>query len=157
MATYNVLTFGAAYGSLLATKLLFGGHKITMVCLPAEIEAFNTEGARVRLPIRGRKEPIELDSRKLPGSLKAAGPGDVNPKDYDLVALQAAGLSPMARSFYDDNKRVANRQIKTELGVRLHYPDYRTGLAAIRAEETCSKTQHPASSGEKRTRPREKG
>ena len=63
MATYNVLTFGAAYGSLLATKLLFGGHKITMVCLPAEIEAFNSEGARVRLPIRGRKEPIELDSR----------------------------------------------------------------------------------------------
>ena len=34
MTTYNVLTFGAAYGSLLATKLLFGGHKITMVCLP---------------------------------------------------------------------------------------------------------------------------
>src|SRR5262249_18551615 len=87
MATYNVLTFGAAYGSLLATKLLFGGHKITMVCLPAEIEAFNTEGARVRLPIRGRKEPIELDSRKLPGSLRAAGPGDVNPRDFDLVAL----------------------------------------------------------------------
>src|SRR5215467_10470026 len=96
MATYNVLTFGAAYGSLLATKLLFGGHKITMVCLPAEIEAFNTEGARVRLPIRGRKEPIELDSRKLPGSLKAAGPGDVNPKDFDLVAL--AMQEPQYRS-----------------------------------------------------------
>jgi hypothetical protein len=87
MAAYNVLTLGASYGSLLATKLLFGGHKITMVCLPAEIEAFNTEGARVRLPIRGRKEPIELDSRKLPGSLKAAGPADVKPSDFDLVAL----------------------------------------------------------------------
>ncbi len=67
MATYNVLTFGAAYGSLLATKLLFGGHKITMVCLPAEIEAFNSEGARVRLPIRGRKEPIELELTQAPG------------------------------------------------------------------------------------------
>src|SRR5215470_220765 len=96
MATYNVLTFGAAYGSLLATKLLFGGHKITMVCLPAEIEAFNSEGARVRLPIRGRKEPIELDSRKLPGSLRAAGPGDVSPKDFDLVAL--AMQEPQYRS-----------------------------------------------------------
>ena len=96
MATYNVLTFGAAYGSLLATKLLFGGHKITMVCLPAEIEAFNSEGARIRLPIRGRKEPVELDSRKLPGSLKAAGPGDVNPKDFDLVAL--AMQEPQYRS-----------------------------------------------------------
>ena len=96
MATYNVLTFGAAYGSLLATKLLFGGHKITMVCLPAEIEAFNSEGARVRLSIRGRKEPIELDSRKLPGSLRAAGPGDVNPRDFDLVAL--AMQEPQYRS-----------------------------------------------------------
>ena len=96
MATYDVLIMGASYGSLLATKLLFGGHKITMVCLPAEVEAFNKEGARVRLPIRGRKELIELDSRKLPGSLSAAGPGDVNPKDYDLVAL--AMQEPQYRS-----------------------------------------------------------
>jgi len=93
---YNVLILGASYGSLLATKLLFGGHKITMVCLPAEIEAFNSEGARVRLPVRGRKEPAELDSRKLPGKLSAAGPADVNPADYDLVAL--AMQEPQYRS-----------------------------------------------------------
>src|SRR5712672_3138644 len=96
MATYNVLIMGASYGSLLATKLLFGGHKITMVCLPAEVEAFNGEGARVRLPIRGRKEPIELDSRKLPGKLMAAGPADVKPADYDLIAL--AMQEPQYRS-----------------------------------------------------------
>jgi hypothetical protein len=96
MATYDVLTLGASYGSLLATKLLFGGHKITMVCLPAEVEAFNSEGARVRLPIRGRKDPIEIDSRKLPGRLSAAGPGAVNPSDYDLVVL--AMQEPQYRS-----------------------------------------------------------
>jgi hypothetical protein len=96
MATYNVLTLGASYGSLLATKLLFGGHRITMVCLPAEVEAFNQDGARVRMPIRGRKDPIELDSRKLPGKLSAAGPGDVDPSDYDLVAL--AMQEPQYRS-----------------------------------------------------------
>src|SRR5882757_3113994 len=96
MTAYNVLIMGASYGSLLATKLLFGGHKITMVCLPAEVEAFNNDGARIRLPIRGRKEPIELDSRKLPGKLAAAGPGDVDPKDYDLVAL--AMQEPQYRS-----------------------------------------------------------
>src|SRR5206468_7780945 len=96
MAAYNVLIMGPAYGSLLATKLLFGGHKITMVCLPAEVESFNTEGARVRLPIRGRKEPIELDSRKLPGKLSAAGPADVKPADFDLVAL--AMQEPQYRS-----------------------------------------------------------
>jgi len=37
----------------------------------------------------------------------------------------------MARSFYADNKRVANGLIKAELGVRLAYPDYRTGLQAL--------------------------
>jgi hypothetical protein len=96
MPAYNVLIMGASYGSLLATKLLFGSHKITMVCLPAEVEAFNTEGAVVRLPVRGRKEPVELNSKKLPGSLKAAGPGDVNPADFDLVAL--AMQEPQYRS-----------------------------------------------------------
>ena len=96
MTTYNVLIMWASYGSLRATKLLFGGHKITMVCLPAEVEAFNKDGARVRLPIRGRKDPIELDSRELPGSLSAAGPGAVNPSDYDLVAL--AMQEPQYRS-----------------------------------------------------------
>jgi hypothetical protein len=67
-----------------------------MVCLPAEVEAFNSEGARVRLPIRGRKEPVELDSRKLPGKLSAAGPSDVKPSDFDLVAL--AMQEPQYRS-----------------------------------------------------------
>lgn len=52
-----------------------------------------------------------------------------------LVPLEAAGLSPMARSFYDDSKRVANQLIKSELGVILRYPDYRAGLAAILAGE----------------------
>jgi hypothetical protein len=96
MPAYDVLTMGAAYGSLLATKLLFGGHRITMVCLPAEVEAFNRDGARVRLPIRGGREPIELDSRKLPGRLSAAGPADVDPKNFDLVAL--AMQEPQYRS-----------------------------------------------------------
>ena len=52
-----------------------------------------------------------------------------------LVPFKAADLSPMARSFYDDNKRVSNALIKRELGVSLRYPNYRAGLAAILAAE----------------------
>jgi nucleoside-diphosphate-sugar epimerase len=52
-----------------------------------------------------------------------------------LVPFAAASLSPMARSFYDDNKRVANGRIRRELGISLRYPDYRAGLAAILAAE----------------------
>ncbi|MCC7274293.1 MAG: SDR family oxidoreductase [Alphaproteobacteria bacterium] len=46
-------------------------------------------------------------------------------------AEAAAGMSPMALSFYADNRRIANARIKHELGVRLAYPTYREGLAAI--------------------------
>jgi hypothetical protein len=86
-ATYDILIMGASYGSLLASKLLFGGHRVKLVCLPAEADLINTEGFRVRLPVKGRKEPVELDSRKLPGKVSAGGPGDVDPADYDLVGL----------------------------------------------------------------------
>jgi len=85
--TYNILMMGASYGSLLASKLLFGGHTVKLVCLPAEADLINAEGFRVRLPIRGRKDPIEIDSRKLPGKVSACGPADVDPRDYDLVGL----------------------------------------------------------------------
>jgi hypothetical protein len=94
--TYNVLILGASYGSLLATKLLFGGHKVTLVCLPAEADVINAEGVRVRLPIKGRKDLVEIDSRTLPGKVSAAGPGAVKPTDFDLVGL--AMQEPQYRS-----------------------------------------------------------
>ncbi len=87
MTAYNVLIFGASYGSLLATKLLFGGHKVKLICLPSEAEVINKEGTRVRLPVKGRKDLVEIDSRKLPGKLSADVPTAVNPADYDLVGL----------------------------------------------------------------------
>lgn len=96
MATYNVLIMGASYGSLLASKLLFGGHSIKLVCLPQEVEAINSDGIRVKLPVKGRNAPVELDSRKLPGRISAAGPAEVNPADYDLIAL--AMQEPQYRS-----------------------------------------------------------
>ncbi|WP_410218290.1 SDR family oxidoreductase [Paracoccus sp. (in: a-proteobacteria)] len=51
------------------------------------------------------------------------------------VPFDQAQMSPMARSFYADSKRVRNDRIKRDLGVTLHYPDYRSGLAALLAAE----------------------
>jgi nucleoside-diphosphate-sugar epimerase len=48
-----------------------------------------------------------------------------------LIPFETAELSPMARSFYADDKRVSNRRIKEALGVTLRYPTYREGLAAL--------------------------
>ena len=93
---YKILTLGASYGSLLASKLLMAGHTVRLVCLPAEAELMNKEGFRVRLPIKGREGLVEIDSRKLPGRMSAGGTESVNPADYDLVAL--AMQEPQYRS-----------------------------------------------------------
>ncbi|MFW2348761.1 SDR family NAD(P)-dependent oxidoreductase [Qipengyuania sp.] len=50
-----------------------------------------------------------------------------------LVTLQEAKLSPMARGFYAENRRVANGKARRLLGWEPRYPTYREGLAAIRA------------------------
>lgn len=52
------------------------------------------------------------------------------------VPFEAAELSDMARSFYAENKRVANGRIKHELEVTLRYPDYRAGLRALLKSES---------------------
>ncbi|MCF4165998.1 SDR family oxidoreductase [Zavarzinia compransoris] len=49
------------------------------------------------------------------------------------VDFEAADLSPMARSFWGESKRVSNRRMRAELGVTLAYPTYREGLAALLA------------------------
>lgn len=93
---YNILILGASYASLLGIKLVMAGHKVTLVCLPNEVELINRDGIRVRLPIKGREGLVELDSRRYPGLLRAAGPADVNPADYDLIGL--AMQEPQYRS-----------------------------------------------------------
>jgi len=96
MPTYNIMIMGASYGSLLASKILFGGHKVHLICLPPEAELINTEGFQVRLPVKGRKDPVVLNSRDLPGKVTAGGAAGVNPKDYDLIGL--AMQEPQYRS-----------------------------------------------------------
>src|SRR5262245_675760 len=91
--SYNVLIMGASYGSLLATKLLFAGHNVKLICLPAEVE-----------PIKGRKDPVLIDTRKLPGKLSAGSPGSVNPDDYDIIGLamqEPQYRTPGARELLD--------------------------------------------------------
>jgi nucleoside-diphosphate-sugar epimerase len=49
------------------------------------------------------------------------------------VAFETADLTPMARQFYADNKRVSNARAKAALGWTLRYPTFREGLAAIQS------------------------
>lgn len=49
--------------------------------------------------------------------------------------FEDADMTPMARSFYAESKKVSNDRIKNELGVDLLYPDYKSGLRALLAAE----------------------
>jgi hypothetical protein len=93
---YRILILGASYGSLLGTKLALAGHRVHLICLPAEADLINTEGTILRMSIKGRDALVEINSRTLPGKISASGTQHVKPADYDLVAL--AMQEPQYRS-----------------------------------------------------------
>src|SRR5260370_25981989 len=84
---YKILIMGASYGSLLGTKPALAGHAGHLICLPAEADLINREGAIVRMPVKGRDGLVEINSQRLPGTLAAGGTTAFQPADYDLVAL----------------------------------------------------------------------
>jgi nucleoside-diphosphate-sugar epimerase len=69
-----------------------------------------------------------------------------------LVPLAEADLSPQARAFYSENRRVANGKARRVLGWRPLYPDYRLGLRALSASSSpaTTSTAPAAASGDQR-------
>jgi hypothetical protein len=107
-APHNILIFGASYGSLLAIKLVAAGHTVKLACLPAEAEAFNADGARVRMPVKGREGLVEVHSKTLPGKLSADVPAKVDLRQHDLVVLamqEPQYRSPGVRELLDATAR----------------------------------------------------
>ena len=82
----RVLVFGASYGSLFATKAAAAGHDATLVCQRATAELINREGTKVVFPVKG-SSPVEVDSRSLPGAVRAATPANADPAAHDLAVL----------------------------------------------------------------------
>ncbi|MEO5740050.1 MAG: hypothetical protein ABIU95_04715 [Burkholderiales bacterium] len=85
--TVSVLILGASYGSLLGTKLLMAGHRVSLVCTRPTADLINREGTVVRFPLRGRTEPVAIVSGDLPGALHGVTPDEVDPSAFDLVVL----------------------------------------------------------------------
>jgi nucleoside-diphosphate-sugar epimerase len=56
------------------------------------------------------------------------------------VDFDKADMTPMARSFYGENKRVRNDLVKRDLGITLKYPNYRMGLDALREATAQTRT-----------------
>src|SRR5438067_11527600 len=83
----NILILGASYGSLFGTKLLMAGHQVSLVCTKPTADLINREGTIVRFPIKGRLAPVDISSKRLPGSLSASTPDEIDPSNFDLIVL----------------------------------------------------------------------
>lgn len=115
---YRVLILGASYGSLLASKLLLAGHRVTLVCTAGTAQLINREGTFVRIPVKGRGDLVTLDSNEIaqyaPSSnLDAKVPFDVDPAEYDLVVLGMQEPQYSSEGVRDLLKNIARAKIPT--------------------------------------------
>lgn len=87
--------------------------------------------ASIDRPQAGRAYSVCDDEPAPPQEVVAFAAALLGVTPPPLTPFAEAELSPMARSFYGDNKRIRNERLKLELGVSLRYPTYREGLAAL--------------------------
>jgi hypothetical protein len=83
----RVLILGASYGSLFGTKLLMAAQSVTLVCTRSTADLINRDGTVVKFTMKGRDGLLDVPSGKLPGTLAAAAPDDVDPAAFDLIVL----------------------------------------------------------------------
>jgi nucleoside-diphosphate-sugar epimerase len=87
--------------------------------------------ASIARPHAGAIYNVADDEPAAPGAVVAYAADLIGVEPPPEVDFEEADLTPMARSFYEGSRRIANARIKSELGVTLRYPTYREGLAAL--------------------------
>lgn len=87
--------------------------------------------ASIAAPNPGRIYNVCDDMAASPAEVTAHACELLGVEPPPLVPFEEAGLSPMGRTFWLDNKRVSNKRLHEELGVELRYPDYKAGLASL--------------------------
>ena len=87
--------------------------------------------AGVERPLVGPVINVTDDEPAAPQDVIAYAAARLGVAPPPEAAFETAELSPMQRSFYSSNKRVANRVLREQLGVRLAFPTYREGIAAL--------------------------
>jgi nucleoside-diphosphate-sugar epimerase len=91
--------------------------------------------ASIRKPNPGSAYNVCDDDPAPPEDVIAYAAGLLGMPVPEAEDFATAEMTPMARSFYAESKKVRNDRIKDELGVELLYPDYRAGLKALFAQE----------------------
>jgi nucleoside-diphosphate-sugar epimerase len=111
-----------------AQRIVKPGHAFNRIHVE---DIARTVWASIRHPAPGRIYNLADDLPAPSADLVTYACGLLGVEPPPEIGFDAAVLSPMAREFWADNKRIDNRRIKQELGVDLLYPTYREGLDAI--------------------------
>jgi nucleoside-diphosphate-sugar epimerase len=149
------MAFGAARGVpvvLIRLSGIYGPGQNALVQLKAGTpKRINKPGQvfnRIHVDDIAGAVAASLDKPEVSGPLNVTDSEPSPPQDVIAYAAALLGvepppeqdwqtalptLSPMARSFWAESKRVSNRRLVEDLGYRLRYPDYRAGLTALRA------------------------
>ena len=94
--------------------------------------------AAMNRPRRGRIVNLADEKPAAQGDVVRHAAGLLGVRPPEPQSLEEADLSAMARSFYVSRRRVGSKVIGPELGIKLLYPDYESGLAAILEAETAN-------------------
>lgn len=96
----------------------------------------NVLEASMARPRGGAIYNVADDEPAAPGDVVAHAAKMIGVEPPPEIDFEDADLSPMARSFYQGSRRIGNKLIKSELGVRLRYPTFREGLVSLMPKET---------------------
>jgi hypothetical protein len=137
--SYRVLILGASYGSLFGTKLLMAGQKVSLVCTRSTAELIGRDGTVVKFAVKGRESLLDVPSKKLPGTLAASAPDDIDPAAFDLVVLgmqEAQYGSPGVRELMG---RIARARVPCLAIMNMPPLPYLKRIPGIRTDalETC--------------------
>jgi nucleoside-diphosphate-sugar epimerase len=114
------------------TAVVKPGQVFSRIHVDDIVSALEASMAR---PDPGRVYALCDDAPAPPQEVTAHAAGLIGAPAPRLIPFDPAGMSPMAASFYAENRRVSNARAKAALGWRPAYPTYREGLAAILAAE----------------------
>ena len=88
--------------------------------------------ASIAQPHAGAIYNVADDEPAAPGDVVAHAARMIGMEPPPEIDFEEADLPPMVRSFYEGSRKIGNARIKSELGVRLRYPTFREGLAALK-------------------------
>jgi hypothetical protein len=83
------------------------GHRVSLVCTRPTADLINREGTRVRFPVKGGEQLLEIASQALPGDLSACTPDDADPGSFDLVVFGMQEAQYGARGVRELMARIA--------------------------------------------------